>query len=156
MVKESQSINRSLFTLGKVIKELSEKKDSKHVFVPYRDSKLTMLLMDSLGGSSIALMISCVSPSHAYYDESISTLNYAQSTMNIKNTPIVQMNEKDMKIYNYQKQLDLLKSENVLLKERLRRATDGSAMDNLSRTQSKRKRLPPLAQSRDNQSENRS
>ena len=48
MVKETGNINKSLFTLGKVIKSLSDKK-SKGLYIPYRDSKLTMLLMDSLG-----------------------------------------------------------------------------------------------------------
>jgi len=63
--------------------------------IPYRDSKLTMLLMDSLGGTSKALMIACVSPSIVYQEETISTLNYATSTMNIKNQPVVQMDAKD-------------------------------------------------------------
>jgi hypothetical protein len=48
-----------------------------------------MLLMDSLGGTSKALMIACVSPSNVYGDETISTLNYATRTMNIKNKPII-------------------------------------------------------------------
>jgi len=65
MVKETGNINKSLFTLGKVIKGLSDRK-SKSPYIPYRDSKLTMLLMDSLGGTSKALMIACVSPSAAY------------------------------------------------------------------------------------------
>jgi hypothetical protein len=56
MVKETGNINKSLFTLGKVISSLSERRvNKKHI--PYRDSKLTMLLMDSLGGTSKALMI---------------------------------------------------------------------------------------------------
>ena len=90
MVKETGNINKSLFTLGKVIKSLSDKKN-KLPYIPYRDSKLTMLLMDSLGylsnimnrGTAKALMIACVSPSAAYFDETLSTLTYATSTMNI-------------------------------------------------------------------------
>ena len=92
MVKETGSINKSLFTLGKVISCLADKKlaaNTKHI--PYRDSKLTMLLQDSLGGSSKALMIACVSPSQVYLEETLSTLNYATRTMNIKNKPKVQM-----------------------------------------------------------------
>lgn len=54
-----------------------------------------MLLMDSLGGSSKAIMIACISPSQMYVDETISTLNYATRTMNIKNKPIIQMDEKE-------------------------------------------------------------
>jgi hypothetical protein len=47
--------------------------------------------MDSLGGSSKALMVACVSPSSVYFDETLSTLNYATRTMNIKNKPVIQM-----------------------------------------------------------------
>ncbi len=60
-------------------------------YIPYRDSKLTMLLMDSLGGTSKALMIACLGPSMVYFEETQSTLNYAARTMNIKNKPILQM-----------------------------------------------------------------
>ncbi len=98
MAKETANINKSLFTLGKVIKALSDKK-TKVPYIPYRDSKLTMLLMDSLGGSSKALMVACVSPSSVYFDETLSTLNYATRTMNIKNKPVIQMEEKDQIIY---------------------------------------------------------
>lgn len=90
MIKETGKINKSLFTLGKVITTLSDKRKSKgYKHIPYRDSKLTMLLMDSLGGSSKALMIACVTPSATYYDETVSTLNYATRTMNIKNKPVI-------------------------------------------------------------------
>jgi len=90
MVKETGNINRSLFVLGKVISTLTEKKNSKQ-HIPYRDSKLTMLLMDSIGGSSKTLMIACITPSQAYADETTSTLNYAARTMNIKNKPAIQV-----------------------------------------------------------------
>lgn len=89
MVKETGNINKSLFTLGKVISCLSDKKGFKGKHIPYWDSKLTMLLMDSLGGASKALMIACVSPSEVYLDETLSTLNYALRTMNIKNKPVI-------------------------------------------------------------------
>jgi hypothetical protein len=87
-----------LFTLGKVIKALSDRK-VKVPYIPYRDSKLTMLLMDSLGGTSKALMVACASPASVYFDETLSTLNYATRTMNIKNKPVIQMEEKDQIIY---------------------------------------------------------
>lgn len=90
MIKETGNINKSLFVLGKVISSLTEKKNSKQ-HIPYRDSKLTMLLMDSIGGSAKTLMISCVSPSVTYADETQSTLNYSSRTMNIKNKPVVQV-----------------------------------------------------------------
>lgn len=90
MIKETGNINKSLFTLGKVISSLTDKKTNKQ-HIPYRDSKLTMLLMDSIGGASKTLMIACVSPSSSYGDETLSTLNYASRAMNIKNKPLVQV-----------------------------------------------------------------
>jgi hypothetical protein len=66
MMKETGQINKSLFTLGKVISMLASKETNTKLnskYIPYRDSKLTMLLQDSLGGTSKALMIACVSPS---------------------------------------------------------------------------------------------
>ena len=64
-MKEATKINLSLSALGNVISALV---DGKIHHIPYRDSKLTMLLMDSLGGSSKALMVACVSPSSVYFD----------------------------------------------------------------------------------------
>jgi len=90
MIKETGNINKSLFTLGKVISMLSgDAKKLNQKYIPYRDSKLTMLLMDSLGGTSKALMIACVSPSSVYAEETLSTLNYACRAMNIKNKPVI-------------------------------------------------------------------
>jgi hypothetical protein len=76
-----------------------------------------MLLMDSLGGTSKALMIACVSPSQVYGEETISTLNYATRTMNIKNKPVVQMDAKEQIIYNLKREIYLLKLENDYLKD---------------------------------------
>jgi hypothetical protein len=90
MIKETGNINKSLFVLGKVISTLTDKKAQKQ-HIPYRDSKLTMLLMDSIGGTSKTLMIACVSPSAVYADETMSTLNYAARAMNIKNKPVIQV-----------------------------------------------------------------
>lgn len=73
MVQETGNINKSLFVLGKVITALTEK--NKDIKPNQRDSKLTMLLQDSLGGSSLALMFACVSPVDIQVEESISTLN---------------------------------------------------------------------------------
>lgn len=120
MAKETGQINKSLFTLGKVISMLSSEKNAAKLnqkYIPYRDSKLTMLLMDSLGGTSKALMIACISPSHMWGEETISTLNYATRTMNIKNKPIIQMDAKEQIIYNLKREITLLKLENEYLKE---------------------------------------
>ena len=131
MAKETGQINKSLFTLGKVISMLSSKKDPSkinHKYIPFRDSKLTMLLQDSLGGTSKALMIACVSPSEVYLDETISTLNYATRTMNIKNKPILQMDAKEQIIFNLKREIQLLKMENTYLKEQVTRLNGGQPL----------------------------
>lgn len=115
-VKETGNINKSLFTLGKVISMLSGPKEKINAkYIPYRDSKLTMLLQDSLGGTSKALMIACVSPSAVYAEETLSTLNYACRAMNIKNRPVLQMDAKESIILSLKKEIDLLRSENSYL-----------------------------------------
>ena len=84
--KEAIDINKSLFTLRQVITSLAEgskTKKSVAAHIPYRDSKLTSLLKQSLGGNSYSLMIACLSPSDAYADENVSTLNYATKASHI-------------------------------------------------------------------------
>ena len=115
MIKETGNINKSLFVLGKVISALTDKKNNNQ-HIPYRDSKLTMLLMDSIGGASKTLMIACVSPSATYSDETMSTLNYASRTMNIKNKPLVQMEGKDVPVARLKHQNNKFKLENDFLK----------------------------------------
>lgn len=92
--RETAHINSSLLVLGKVISALSAAGESGRVgHVPYRDSKLTKLLADSLGGSSLAMMIGCVSPSSAALDESHNTLQYLSAAKRIQNRPVVQMSQ---------------------------------------------------------------
>lgn len=130
MVKETGSINKSLFTLGKVISMLAgENKKMNQKYIPYRDSKLTMLLMDSLGGTSKALMIACVSPSSAYAEETFSTLNYACRAMNIKNKPVVQLDAKEQVIYNLRREVELLKLENKWLKGKMHEMNGGEPIE---------------------------
>ncbi|KAJ3200059.1 Kinesin-like protein kif21a [Entophlyctis luteolus] len=86
--REGISINQGLLALGNVISALGdEAKKSSHV--PYRDSKLTRMLQDSLGGNSQTLMIACASPSESSYGETVSTLTYANRARNIKNKAVV-------------------------------------------------------------------
>jgi kinesin family protein 12 len=149
MVKETGNINRSLFVLGKVISGLSDRKN-KQPYIPYRDSKLTMLLMDSLGGTSLALMIACISPSYVYIEETLSTLNYATRTMNIKNRPVVQMDPKEQIIFNLNRENELLRMENAYLREQLSRVTNGLPIEIPDFLQQgtrggKMKELPPLS-----------
>jgi len=115
MVKETGNINKSLFVLGKVISSLTDKKNTNQ-HIPYRDSKLTMLLMDSIGGTAKTLMIACVSPSSVYSDETMSTLNYASRTMNIKNKPLVQMDSKERAAEGLREENELYVEENEFLK----------------------------------------
>lgn len=91
-VKEGISINAGLHALGNVISALgdpSKARNNQHI--PYRDSKLTRLLQDSLGGNSQTLMIACVSPAEYNLSETVNTLKYANRAKNIKNT--AQINE---------------------------------------------------------------
>ncbi|XP_069794035.1 kinesin-like protein KIF14 isoform X2 [Narcine bancroftii] len=91
-LKEGVSINKSLFTLGKVISALSEYFQSKKkVFIPYRESVLTWLLKDSLGGNSKTAMIATISPSASNVEETLSTLRYAKQARQIIN--VAKVNE---------------------------------------------------------------
>ncbi|XP_067893707.1 kinesin-like protein KIF14 isoform X2 [Heterodontus francisci] len=90
--KEGVSINKSLFTLGKVISALSEHSQAKKkVFIPYRESVLTWLLKDSLGGNSKTAMIATISPSASNVEETLSTLRYAKQARQIIN--VAKVNE---------------------------------------------------------------
>merc|ERR1740121_1934857 len=82
--RERRSINQSLLTLRRVISALRDKSGR----VPYRDSKLTRLLKDALGGSCRTVVIATVSPALAVIDETISTLAYAEQAAGIQNRPI--------------------------------------------------------------------
>lgn len=83
-MKEATKINLSLSALGNVISALV---DGKIHHIPYRDSKLTRLLQDSLGGNTKTIMIANVSPANYNYDETLSTLRYASRAKFIQNKP---------------------------------------------------------------------
>ncbi len=80
---EGANINKSLLALGNCINLLSDV-NKKGSFVPYRDSKLTRLLKESLGGNTKSIMIACISPSFSCYEETANTLKYASRARNIK------------------------------------------------------------------------
>uniref|UniRef100_A0AAY5EWW2 Kinesin motor domain-containing protein n=1 Tax=Electrophorus electricus TaxID=8005 RepID=A0AAY5EWW2_ELEEL len=95
--KEGISINCGLLALGNVISALGDKsKRSTHV--PYRDSKLTRLLQDSLGGNSQTVMIACISPSDRDFMETLNTLKYANRARNIKNKVVVNQDRASQQI----------------------------------------------------------
>ncbi|KAK9755004.1 Kinesin motor domain [Popillia japonica] len=112
-LKEATKINLSLSALGNVISALVDGK-AKHI--PYRDSKLTRLLQDSLGGNTRTLMIACISPASRDYVETLSTLRYANRAKNIHNKPTINEDPKDTMLRQYQSEIERLKH---LLESRL-------------------------------------
>ena len=105
-LKEANKINLSLSALGNVISALV---DGKSSHVPYRDSKLTRLLQDSLGGNTKTVMIAAVSPADYNYDETLGTLRYASRAKNIKNKPKVNEDPKDALLKEYADEIKKLK-----------------------------------------------
>lgn len=106
-MKEATKINLSLSALGNVISALVDGK-TKHV--PYRDSKLTRLLQDSLGGNTKTLMIACISPADYNYEETLSTLRYASRAKSIQNKPKINEDPKDAMLREYQNEIEKLKN----------------------------------------------
>ena len=113
---EGKNINKSLLSLGNCINILSDK-SKKGAFVPYRDSKLTRLLKDSLAGNIMSVMIACVSPSPTCYDETVNTLKYALKARKIEKTVHKNSKEVDVHISQYKDIIDSLKSEIEQLKQ---------------------------------------
>uniref|UniRef100_A0A8C1KXM6 Kinesin-like protein n=1 Tax=Cyprinus carpio TaxID=7962 RepID=A0A8C1KXM6_CYPCA len=105
-LKEATKINLSLSTLGNVISALV---DGKSTHVPYRNSKLTRLLQDSLGGNSKTMMCANIGPADYNYDETISTLRYANRAKNIKNKARINEDPKDALLRQFQKEIEDLK-----------------------------------------------
>ncbi|KAF7559564.1 hypothetical protein G7046_g4587 [Stylonectria norvegica] len=115
-LKEGAEINRSLSTLGRVIAALADlstngKKKKGGTQVPYRDSILTWLLKDSLGGNSMTAMIAAISPADINYDETLSTLRYADSAKRIKNHAVVNEDANARMIRELKEELMLLRSK---------------------------------------------
>uniref|UniRef100_A0A2M4AJK7 Kinesin-like protein n=1 Tax=Anopheles triannulatus TaxID=58253 RepID=A0A2M4AJK7_9DIPT len=113
-LKEASKINRALSSLGNVISALAEK--SPHI--PYRDSKLTRLLQDSLGGNSKTIMIANIGPSEYNYNETLTTLRYAHRAKTIENKPVKNEDPQDTKLREYQKEIAELRK---LISERQKR-----------------------------------
>ncbi|XP_054255758.1 kinesin-like protein KIF21A [Indicator indicator] len=108
--KEGISINCGLLALGNVISALGDK-SKKATHVPYRDSKLTRLLQDSLGGNSQTLMIACVSPSDRDFMETLNTLKYANRARNIKNKVMVNQDRASQQINALRSEITRLQME---------------------------------------------
>ncbi|KAJ3032035.1 UNVERIFIED_CONTAM: hypothetical protein HDU68_008068 [Siphonaria sp. JEL0065] len=119
-LKEGAQINQSLSALGNVISALtSPTKGSSKQHIPYRDSKLTYLLSDSLGGNALTLMITCCSPTAKNYSESLSTLRFAERVKKVINKAVVNMDPYLLRIAE-------LEAENLGLRKRLEACTCGS------------------------------
>uniref|UniRef100_A0ABM5F8U9 Kinesin-like protein n=1 Tax=Pogona vitticeps TaxID=103695 RepID=A0ABM5F8U9_9SAUR len=106
--REASKINLSLSALGNVISALV---DGKSTHVPYRDSKLTRLLQDSLGGNAKTIMVATLGPASHSYDESLSTLRFANRAKNIKNKPRVNEDPKDTLLREFQEEITRLKAQ---------------------------------------------
>ncbi|KRX05883.1 P-loop containing nucleoside triphosphate hydrolase [Pseudocohnilembus persalinus] len=113
-LKEANNINKSLTVLGKVINFLVEQSQGKSRHIPYRDSKLTFILKDSLGGNSKTCIIATISPSISAYSETLSTLHFAQRAKLIQNR--AQINEESSGT------MEILKGEISRLKNELQNA----------------------------------
>ncbi|KAI1653671.1 chromosome-associated kinesin KIF4B [Daldinia decipiens] len=114
--KEGISINAGLAALGKVISQLSSRQAGSHV--SYRDSRLTRLLQDSLGGNAITYMIACVTPAEFHLSETLNTVQYAQRARAIQSKPRIQQVEEGDK----QAIIERLKAEVAFLRDQIRNA----------------------------------
>ncbi|XP_026010243.1 kinesin-like protein KIF1B isoform X22 [Astatotilapia calliptera] len=140
-LKEGANINKSLTTLGKVISALAEvdnctsksKKKKKSDFIPYRDSVLTWLLRENLGGNSRTAMVAALSPADINYDETLSTLRYADRAKNIKCNAVINEDPNNKLVRD-------LKDEVARLKELLRAQGLGDILDNLKDIQNNKNR----------------
>ena len=109
-IKEATKINLSLSALGKVINCLSNYKNNQKMYIPYRDSKLTRILQDSLGGNTKTVMIATVASNSTNYEETLSTLIYASRAKFIQNSPIVNEDPKDVLLREYMDEISKLKA----------------------------------------------
>ena len=109
---EATKINLSLTCLGSVINKLVS---GKQQYIPYRDSKLTMLLQDSLGGNTKTVMIANVGPADYNYDETMNTLWYAQRAKKIKNKPRINEDPQDALLRQYQEEIEIMKKKLIAM-----------------------------------------
>ncbi|EFJ10856.1 hypothetical protein SELMODRAFT_127100 [Selaginella moellendorffii] len=116
--KEGVHINKGLLALGNVISALGDDKKRKEGgHVPYRDSKLTRLLQDSLGGNSRTVMIACVSPADSNAEETLNTLKYANRARNIQNKPTVNRDPAAAELLKLRQQIEILQNQLLCAQE---------------------------------------
>ncbi|OAX83003.1 hypothetical protein ACJ72_02648 [Emergomyces africanus] len=131
--KEGISINAGLASLGKVISQLSSRQAGSHV--SYRDSKLTRLLQDSLGGNAITYMIACVTPAEFHLSETLNTVQYAQRARAIQSKPRIQQvtDESDK-----QAVIDRLRAEVAFLRQQISNSEGGDRRSNVPQERAER------------------
>ncbi|UYV61046.1 KIF3C, partial [Cordylochernes scorpioides] len=118
--KEAIKINLSLSALGNVISALV---DGRSTHIPYRDSKLTRLLQDSLGGNSKTVMVANIGPASYNYEETVITLRYASRAKKIKNKPRVNEDPKDALLREFQLEIERLKGQLATKSKKRRKKT---------------------------------
>lgn len=120
-LKEAGQINKSLSVLGLVISTLADKSTGKgkNIVVPYRDSSLTRILQNALGGNSKTLMICALSPATDNYEETLSTLRYADQAKKIKNNAVVNESETDKMIRELKTENETLKNTLLMLQQKI-------------------------------------
>jgi len=126
--REGISINAGLASLGKVISQLSSR--SAGGYVSYRDSKLTRMLQDSLGGNAITYMVACVTPAEFHLSETLNTVQYAQRARNIQSKPKIQQINDDA---DKQATIERLRTEVAFLRQQIRSAEGGERKPETSR-----------------------
>ncbi|KAG7235186.1 hypothetical protein INR49_003097 [Caranx melampygus] len=149
-LREGANINRSLLALGNVINALADPK-SKKAHIPYRDSKLTRILKDSLGGNCRTVMIANVSPSSKSYDDTHNTLKYANRAKEIKSTLKSNVVSLDSHIGQYAVICEKQRQEILQLKQKLKQYEEknivpGTAIINSSQNQADIKRVSEALQ----------
>ncbi|XP_058831163.1 kinesin-like protein KIF12 isoform X2 [Topomyia yanbarensis] len=127
-LEEANNINKSLMVLGYCIASLSDsKKRSGHI--PYRDSKLTKLLADSLAGNGVTLMIACISPARSNITETLNTLRYAARAKKIRTKPIIVMDPREALILSLKREIGALQVENEHLRTSLNLQSESSEIN---------------------------
>ncbi|KAF2084446.1 kinesin-domain-containing protein [Saccharata proteae CBS 121410] len=139
--REGISINAGLASLGKVISQLSSRSAGAHV--SYRDSKLTRLLQDSLGGNAITYMVACVNPAEFHLSETLNTVQYAQRARAIQSKPQIQQQTDDS---DKQAVIERLRAEVSFLRDQIRlsertRDKDGPPQERAERQQEREMEL---------------
>lgn len=138
-LREGANINRSLLALGNVINALAVPKKKK-TFIPYRDSKLTRILKDSLGGNCSTVMIANISPSSKMYDDTLNTLKYANRAKEIKTSVKSNVVSLDSHIGQYAVICEKQQQEILQLKQRLKAYEEKAIVPSASNAASSQKR----------------